>query len=74
VSFVASSVQVNAPGSGMIFAPMCLPGCHTWNTAPAGSCSTAMRPASITSNGGASTVPPSSLARFAASSALATVT
>ena len=33
-----------------------------------------MRPASITSNGGANTFAPSSCARFAASSALATVT
>jgi hypothetical protein len=44
------------------------------NIAPVGSAITAIRPMSMTSNGPAWTVPPSSLVRAAVSSALATVT
>ena len=49
-------------------------GSHTSKNAPCGSWITAIRPASITSNAGACTVAPSSLARSAAASALSTVT
>ena len=49
-------------------------GSHRHRAAPVGSAITAIRPASITSNGSASTVPPSSSARAAGSSADATVT
>ena len=49
-------------------------GSHRHNAAPAGSATTAIRPKSITSNGSAKTVPPSSPARPADSSADATVT
>ena len=48
-------------------------GSQTMKKAPWGSWITPMRPASITSNAGACTVPPSSPARSAAASALATV-
>ena len=44
------------------------------NTAPVGSCRSAMRPASITSKGSIITVAPSSPARFAAASTSTTVT
>src|ERR1017187_4347970 len=47
-------------------------GCHSENVAPVGSWTTAMRPASKTSKGGASTFPPTCAARAAASSALDT--
>jgi hypothetical protein len=42
--------------------------------APPGSCTTVMRPDSMTSNGGATTVAPRAAARSAVSSADATVT
>ena len=49
-------------------------GCQMQKTAPVGSWSVAMRPASITSNGSASTFAPSSRARSVTASASSTVT
>jgi hypothetical protein len=49
-------------------------GSQTMKKAPCGSWITAIRPASMTSNGGACTLAPSSAAFAAASSALSTVT
>ena len=48
--------------------------CQTESTAPCGSAKAAMRPASKTSKGSASSVAPSSAARAALASADATVT
>ena len=47
-----------APGSLTTSAPMFVPGCQRQRTPPLGSAMTAMRPASKTSNGSASTWPP----------------
>ena len=69
-----SWLRVNAPTSFTTCAPMLSFGSQAANIAPLGSAITAMRPASPTSNGPATTVPPSSPALAAASSALATVT
>ena len=73
MSGVASSFQHIAPGPLTRPAPMLLFGSQIRNQAPCGSWMTAIRPTSITSNAGAWTVPPSSVARFAVSSALCTV-
>src|SRR5919206_126053 len=53
-----SSFHENAPASFTNDAPMWFFAVHSMNTAPAGSATTAMRPASMTSNGGAMTLPP----------------
>ena len=53
---------------------MLLPGSQAMKKAPCGSWSTAIRPASITSNGPAWTDPPCSLTFAAVASALSTVT
>ena len=55
-------------------APMFERGSHRHSAAPTGSMITAIRPTSITSNGSAATVAPSSAARAALSSTDATVT
>ena len=55
-------------------APMLDPGSQTASAAPVGSASTAIRPASMTSNGSAMRLAPSSFALAAAASADATVT
>ena len=55
-----SSHQVKVPCSFTTSAPMLPRRSHRHSTAPVGSATTAMRPASITSNGGTSRVPPSS--------------
>ncbi len=70
---VRSSVQQSAPCSARICAPMLCRGCQSDTTAPVGSWIVAMRPASNTSNGSASTVPPCSTARTALASASSTV-
>ena len=74
MSGVLSSFQQRAPGAFTSPAPRCWPGCQTMKKAPCGSWMTAIRPASMTSNGGAWTVAPSSPARSAAWSALSTHT
>jgi hypothetical protein len=53
---------------------MCCFGSQTAKNAPCGSWMTPIRPDSITSKAGACAVPPSSLARSTAASALSTVT
>ena len=69
---MASSFQQIEPGSPASAAPAWLRGSHSATTAPVGSCSSAIRPTSSTSNGSISAVPPSSFARRATSLALAT--
>ena len=69
-----SSFQVRLPGSLTRVAPIDWFGCQTQSAAPVGSSRRAILPASITLKGSSITVPPSSFARAAASSALATVT
>ena len=68
------SFHVIEPGVFTSDAPMWLRASHRHSAAPTGSMITAIRPTSITSNGSAATLAPSSAARAAASSALATVT
>ena len=53
---------------------MCRPACHSENGAPCGSAQTAIRPASKTSNGSESTLPPASCTARTVSSALSTAT
>ena len=69
-----SWLRLSAPGSFTTSAPMALRDCHAQKTAPVGSWSVAMRPASITSNGSASTFAPSSRALAVIASASSTVT
>ena len=67
-------LKFNEPGSLTTRAPLCLPACQTQNAAPSGSVKTAIRPASITSNGSFTTAPPASRTFDAVSSALSTET
>ena len=70
---VRISAQQSAPCSARICAPMLFRGCQSDATAPVGSLMVAMRPASNTSNGSASTEPPCSTARTAVASTSSTV-
>ncbi len=70
---VISSFQVTAPGSFTSVAPMCWLGCQNATIAPPGSMANTIRPASITSNGSMSTLPPAAPILAAASSAESTV-
>ena len=69
-----SSFQQSVPGSLTSCAPVCWLGCHSPITAPSGSAKMAMRPASITSIGGAKTVPPLAVTLATVSSTLSTLT
>ena len=57
-----------------IRAPLCSFACQTQNAAPSGSANTAIRPASMTSNGSISALPPASRTLEAVWSALSTQT
>ena len=65
-------LKFNEPCSLTICAPLCSFACQTQNTAPSGSVKTAIRPASMTSNGSITTFPPASRTFDAVSSALST--
>ena len=67
-------LKFNDPGSLTIRAPRCSFACQTQNAAPSGSAKTAIRPASMTSNGAVRTRPPASTTFDAVSSALSTQT
>ena len=69
-----SSFQQSVFASSRTVAPMCLRACHSASRAPCASCIVAMRPTSMTSNGSCNRFAPRSLAVFAASSTLSTVT
>ena len=74
MSRVLRLLKLTEPCSLTICAPLCLPGCQTQNTAPSGSLNTAIRPASVTSNGAINTRPPAASTFVAVSSALSTQT
>ncbi len=63
-----SSFQISVPDSLASWAPMCLLACQLRMAAPVGSMKTAMRPASMTSKGSATTIPPASLTLAAVAS------
>ncbi len=67
-------LKFSEPCSLTTFAPLCCFACQTQNTAPSGSLKTAIRPASMTSNGSITTPPPASRTLDAVSSALSTQT
>src|SRR5262245_48160736 len=68
------AVKFRAPCSLTICAPLLFFACQTQNAALSGSVRTAMRPASLTSNGSVTTPPPESRTFAAVSSALSTQT
>jgi hypothetical protein len=67
-------LKFSEPCSLTILAPLFSFACQTQNAAPSGSANTAMRPASMTSNGSVKTLPPAARTRDAVSSALSTQT
>src|SRR2546425_11519352 len=69
-----SSFHDSVPCSFTSSAPMLFFGCHTHDIAPVGSAITAIRPASMTSNGGAMTEPPAPGTCAAVASTSVTVT
>ena len=71
---MTSSFQHIAPGALYSSAPRIAIGCHTLNTAPAGSASTAIRPCWATSNGETTTCPPAASTRVATRSASSVAT
>src|SRR3954468_5816234 len=68
-----NSAHVNAPGSLTRPAPIVFFAVHNMKNAPEGSVTTAIRPASITSNGGTCREPPASSTSLAVASTSATV-
>ncbi len=73
-SFVDSSLQPNVPGPLTSCAPMCWFGCHTETNEPTASWATPIVPASKTSIGPMTAVPPLAATFFRVSSASVTVT
>ena len=73
-SRVLRSLKFRLPCSLTTPAPLCCFACQTQNAAPSGSVNTAIRPASMTSNGSVMTLPPASRTFEAVSSALSTHT
>src|SRR4029078_4810170 len=69
----SNSDHVNAPGSFTRWAPIVFFAVHRLKNAPDGSGTTAMLPASITSNGGTCTEPPAPSTSFDVASTSATV-
>jgi hypothetical protein len=69
---VLRPLKFNEPGSLTTRAPLNSFACQTQNAAPSGSVKTAVRPASMTSNGSLTTPPPASRTLDAVSSALST--
>ena len=67
-------LKFSEPGSLTTCAPLCSFACQTQNAAPSGSAKTAIRPASMTSNGSITAAPPASRTFDAVSSALSTQT
>jgi hypothetical protein len=65
-------LKFSEPGSFTTVAPRWRPGCHRQNAAPSVSVQTAVRPASMTSNGSIATEPPAARTLAAVSSASAT--
>ena len=63
------SLQISEPGSLARWKPVCCPACQMPNTAPAGSAATAIRPASMTSNGSLISLPPAAVTFSAVASA-----
>ena len=68
------SLKFSEPCSLTMSAPRCSFASQTQNTAPSGSAQTAIRPASMTSNGSVRTLPPASRTFATVSSALSTRT